>query len=182
MTASHDSINLEKWKSVVDFSKTMIGLATSVLTVILGLVVVGQLKPAGAVAMTIVLILLSVIASVYSFGAAVTAFGNHESPRKKRAVFCANAAAFLLIGSIALLAFQSEPEALTIDAALKTVQVSASSTGLPVMARNCIGVKRTPDHLEFTYREFERSARVVIDLKSRQISEAVELPSPRPRL
>src|SRR5258707_887 len=97
---------LETWKSVIDFSKVVIGLSTSVLTVILGLIVVGQLKMGSSVFVTIGLLVLAVILALLAFGRGIRALS--KGTPQPVAVLCSNLSASILVAGIVFLTFLGE--------------------------------------------------------------------------
>lgn len=166
---SAEELNAEKWKSVVDYTKTIIGLATSVLTVILGLVVIGELHPTGIVAIGIVLILASVLFSLFSFGRATICINEPTDDKKRKAVLYANLGTFLLVACIALLAFTSGNPSLTLDDALKSVETSTRSMKTPLKASQCVSMNKVGDTYELAYTDGQKKSTAVVGIESGQI-------------
>lgn len=171
---SAEDLNAEKWKSVVDYTKTIIGLATSVLTVIFGLIVIGDLEPTGMVAVGIVLILGSVVLSLYSFGRAIVCINEPTDDKKRKAIFYANLGTFLLVVCIAALSFTGRERTLTLNAALELVETSTRSMKQPLLADQCTSIKSGDDTYELTYSDGSRRIVAVVSIERRQITTISE--------
>jgi hypothetical protein len=93
--------HLEAWKSVIELSKTIISIASTLLTALMGYYVL-NLSYFDTSAITtyipIFLLILSIILSVWGFGKAISAIRNVSS--EPVGVFYINASIFVLIFSI----------------------------------------------------------------------------------
>jgi hypothetical protein len=151
---------LEAWKAIIEFSKTLIGLATSILTVILGLVVVGQLTLGGMVWATIACVILSIFFALHSYGKGIVAI--EEGKANERSILCNNLSAFLLVAGIFLIAFvRSSPEP-TVDEMLATIEKTAQAVPFGLKRSNFQSLKRSETTYEITYVGTDKAQHVVV--------------------
>jgi len=160
---------IETWKSVIDVAKVVIGLSTSVLTVILGLTVIGQLKLERNVLITVGLLVVSEILALFSLGRAIKALSKGEKSTESICLF--NLSVWTLIAGIGFFLFIGNKSEMSVDDVLSSVESSAKSLDLPIQAVHCQRIKLVGDDYEITYTNAEKTAKVIFSLKDKRIEE-----------
>lgn len=158
--------HLEKWKSVIDFSKVVIGLSTSVLTVVLGLVVVRQLSQSVFLYIIIGGLAISILSGLASFGWGIKSLGSGVS--HKRSIVFANAAAVALMLSVASILFTPKSD-VSINAILISIENETTSMQLPTQPKDCVSIQKSNDDYIILYADSNRQIQVTYSTKSEQI-------------
>ena len=151
---------LERWKAIIDFSKTVLGLTVSILTLLLGALIVGSVKLTWPVYTTGGLLLLSVFFALKSFGKGVDAIGDNQD--NTGSVLYANISAGLLVVGILFLVFAKKEDTSTVDGILAKVQSTTKSTAFDYDPRRLKTFKISGDNCELTYEDAAKVAHVVI--------------------
>jgi len=144
MTTNINNSTIDAYKSVIDFNKTIITIASSVLTALIAYIVYQNiyLKPLNYI--SIFFIIASILFSLYGFGKAIqTLFGlgkviqnlNDEDSRKKSILMTNIGGFFLIIGIVLLLSFNHKKEK-SIDEILTKIESSTSTLQQKLVPNN----------------------------------------------
>jgi hypothetical protein len=94
---------VDAYKSIIDFNKTIITIASSVLTALIVYVIYQDIDLKALNYISIVFIVLAILSSLYGFGGAIRTVKDEQS--RVCAIFATNASVFILIGGIVLTLF-----------------------------------------------------------------------------
>jgi hypothetical protein len=103
MNQTIDKSHVEAWKSVIDFAKTIISIASAILTAFIGYYALNQIPLTGSWLNFVspVLLLVSIITALYGFGRSIKAVSSGVS--QKDGVLLSNlSVGFLLLGILAV--------------------------------------------------------------------------------
>lgn len=160
---------VETWKSVIEFTKVLIGLSTSILTVILGLVVVGQIKINGSIVVTAGLLVLSIVFALFSFGRGIQALSKGES--KRLAILFSNIGTIALVIGIVLLALSKNHREFSVDDILSKIASSTKLVGGSMTPEHFQSFKRIGDDCELTYSDNRKNVVVIFSVKDDEVKE-----------
>lgn len=120
------SSTVEAYKSIIDFNKTIITIASSVLTALIAYVIYQNIDLATLNYISIGLIVLAILFSLSGFGAAISTVKDEKS--RPKTVLMTNASVFILTGGIVLtlFAFKNRQEK-SIDAILTKIEKSTTT-------------------------------------------------------
>lgn len=140
---------LEAWKAVTEFSKTVLSLSATVLAALASYIVLER-PPVGLVmAVSPALLVLAVILSLYGFGRAIKALKSGAS--QKASLFGCNAGAVALLCSIVLLPFTLESPSQSVDSVLSFVEATTKTYPLSLSAANCKEISKVGDAYTLRY-------------------------------
>ena len=104
---------VEEWKSVIDFTKTVLSISTGLLAAIASLLLIGNYRLQGYGWVPPVLLIISALLSLFGFGRAIQAL--RAGSAKNAALWLSNISVFVLIGAIISAPFAIQTEASSID-------------------------------------------------------------------
>ncbi len=169
VTESKKVEKVEAWKSVIDFNKTSISLASGILLAVIGFFVFqGQaslierwnwVSPA--------LLVLSIACSIYGFGRAISAIGTSKSDWF--AVLLTNLGPIFVVAGIFCLLLIERSEAPTIDSVLSAISDETKSYPVPLTASSAPRVEYQNGLYVITYTAAGKSTVVKFDETTRRI-------------
>lgn len=140
---------LEAWKAVTEFSKTVLSLSATVLAALASYIVLER-PPVGLImAVSPALLVLAVIFSLYGFGGAIKALKSGTS--QKIALLGCNAGAVALLCSIVLLPLTLKSPNHSIDGILSLVEATTKTYAVSLSAANCKEISKVQDAYKLRY-------------------------------
>lgn len=136
MTANSNNSIVEAYKSIIDFNKTIITIASSVLTAIIAFIVYQNIELRWTHYLTLALIVVSIFFSLFGFGYAIQTVKDGVS--RNLTILFTNIGAFVLIIGIGFILTFSSKKHKSIDLMLKQIEESTLT----------IKKKLTPEHVK----------------------------------
>jgi hypothetical protein len=158
---------VEEWKSVIDFTKTVLSISTGLLAAIASLLLIGNYKLQGTGWIPPALLMLSALMSLFGFGRAIQAL--RANTAKNAALLLSNLSVLALIAAIVSAPFAIETEASSIDQALSSVEAATKKWPVDLSARNCSEISRKGEELILTYQANGRTTQVVFSTATKTI-------------
>lgn len=160
---------VEEWKSVIDFTKTVLSISTGLLAAIASLLLIGSYKLQGYGWVPPALLIISILLSLYGFGRAIQALRTGTS--KAAALLLSNISVGFLIVAIGSAPFAIQTEASSIDQALSSIEAATKKWPVDLSARNCSQISRTGEELTLTYEANGHTAQVLYSTATKTILE-----------
>jgi hypothetical protein len=154
-----DKSHVEAWKAVTEFTKVIISLSTSVLTLLVGYMTVNWIPP--------FLLVVSIIFSIYGFGRAIPAIKTGD--QQPASLLYSNLSAFALTLGIMTVPFISIEKNQTIDNVLHIVEQETQSLNHELSPKNCKEVTLQDDLYVLKYPQKEKTMIVKYSVKSKSI-------------
>lgn len=160
--------HVEAWKSVIEFTKVIVSLSTSILTILIGYITLSSIDfitfpnfipPA--------FLVLAIAFSLYGFGRAIPAI--RSGNQKTESIFFSNLAALSLTIGILTIPVISVNTKQTIDDVLNNVQKETQSLNYLLLAGACDQVNLQGDIYTLRYPLKEKTVMVRYSTKSREI-------------
>lgn len=129
MSNGNTNSTVDAYKSIIDFNKTIITIASSVLTVLIAYIIYQSIDLKIQNYLSISLIVLAIFLSLFSFGGAIQTVKDGTS--RKGTILTTNLSAFFLIGGIVLtlFAFKHRQEK-SIDEILDKIEKSTTTLSI----------------------------------------------------
>jgi hypothetical protein len=158
---------VEEWKGVIDFTKTVLSIATGLLAAFASLLLVGNYKLQGYGWIPPVLLVVAAMASLFGFGRAIQAL--RANAGKPSSLFLATLSVFTLVAAIASAPFAIQPDTSSIDQALNMIEAATKRWPVDLSARNCSGISRKGDELTISYEANGQTAQVLYSTATKTI-------------
>ena len=166
MTVVQTNDVAEAYKSIIDFNKTIISISSSILAGVIAYLVYQEIEFAIQNYIGIALLIISVLLSIKSFGAAIKTVKDAVS--RPATIIYANFGAFTLIaGIVAILCIQKQK--VTIDKVLSEIQNTTSQFSKKLDAKQCTKILSKEDDYVLTYKVNNVDVDVTYSIKKDKI-------------
>lgn len=159
---------IDAYKSIIDFNKTIITISSSVLTALIAYVIYQNIDLKALSYISIGLIVLAILFSLFGFGGAIKAVKDGQS--RPSTIFVSNASGFILIFGIVLILFAFKPrQEKSIDEILNTIEKSTTSLNQKLSAKTMMSLEYNNDKYIIIYQSDNVEYRVVYEVKTDKI-------------
>jgi len=124
MCQNNNNTTIDAYKSIIDFNKTIITIASSILTALIAYIVYQNIDLRLLNYLSILLVMLSILLSLYGFGSSIQTVKDGVS--RKGTILMTNIAGFFLIAGILLLLSFNHKKEKNIDEILTTIESSTT--------------------------------------------------------
>lgn len=152
----------EAYKSIIDFNKTIISISSSILTGVIAYLVYQEIDFAIQNYIGIILLILSVLLSIKSFGVAIKTV--KDSISRPSTIVYANLGAFTLIAGIVAILFIKQQKQ-TIDGVLSNIEMTTSKFHMKLSPKYCENIQSDEDYYFLTYQIDTSSIEVKYSVK-----------------
>lgn len=162
-----DKSHVEAWKGVIDFTKVIISLAMSILTIIVGYLTLHAIDLSLSTFFPLFFLISAIIFSILGFGRAIPAVKTGE--QKKTAIFFSNTASILLTLGIITILFIPVTGKQSIDEVLKKVEQTTKSMNYKLSPEACRKIDFTNEEYTLKYSIKGKTVKVMYSTKSQNI-------------
>jgi len=156
----------EAYKSIIDFNKTIISISSSVLTGVIAYLVYQDIDFAFQNYIGVALLIISVLLSIKSFGAAIKTV--KDSISRPATIIYANFGAFTLIaGIVAILCIQQQKK--DINHILLDIEQTTSNYQKKLNPLKCIKISSNDDQYVLTYKNDSTNIVVTYSIKKDRV-------------
>ncbi len=157
----------EAWAAVIDFDKTVISIASGVLTAFSGYVFINHLEFSFAVLAALFFLAASIICAIFGFGRALTAI--RDSTEIQTGISFSNVAPYLLFFGLIAALFSRQERKDTIDFVLKQVEATTQSFQVRLSPDACSEISVKDRIITLTYSADGEIVTVNYSVDSQQI-------------
>lgn len=126
MSNENSNSTIEAYKSIIDFNKTILTIASSVLTILIAYVIYQNIDLNTLNFISIGLIVFAILFALFGFGSAIETIKDGKS--RPSAILMSNASGFILISGIVLILFTFKyRQEKSIDFILNTIEKSTTT-------------------------------------------------------
>ena len=163
------SNTVDAYKSIIDFNKTIITIASSVLTALIAYVIYQNIDLNALNYISIGLIVLAILFSLFGFGGAISTIKD-EKPRPKT-VFFTNASGFILIGGVVLTLFAfKQRQDKSVDQILTNIEKSTTTLNQKLSPKNMKSLEYEKETYTIVYKIDSLEHTVVYTTKTDKIA------------
>lgn len=168
MSNGNSNPTIDAYKSIIDFNKTIITISSSVLSALIAYVIYQNIDPNAMNYISIGLIVLAILFSLFGFGGAIKTVKDGQS--RPLTVFVSNASGFILISGIVLtlFAFKHRQEK-SVDDILTTIERRTTTLNPKLTAKTMNSLEYNNDKYTIIYRIDSVEYKVVYEVKTDKI-------------
>ena len=159
--------HLEAMKSITEFTKVIVSLATSILTILIGYITLNNIELTLTNLSSSILLLLSIIFSIYGFGRTIPAIKTGNGGQKS--ILFSNISVLFLVIGIFVIPLINIPPKNSIKNVLSIVQKDTTSLSYNLSPDKCIQVNFQDEIYMLTYNSNGKTVTVKFSTKSNEI-------------
>lgn len=162
-----DKSPVEAWKAVTEFTKVIVSLATSVLTILVGYIALNSIELTFPNLLPPSFLVLAIVLSLYGFGRAIPAIKN--GVHNRGSILFANLSVAALVLGILTIPLLSVKQEKSVDYVLKIVEQETQSLSYRLLPEKCRQVTFERDIYVLVYPLKEKTVTVKFSIKSNHI-------------
>lgn len=163
-----DKSHVEAWKAVTEFTKVIVSLSTSILTILVGYITLNNIDLSFYNLLPPFFLILAIVLSLFGFGRAIPAIKSGNQNRNS-ILFSNLSVLALIIGIISIPIISVNPQPPSVDGVLKIVEQETQSLSYQLSAEKCEKVTVQGDVYTLSYSLKEKSVVVKYSKKSKEI-------------
>jgi len=162
-----DKSHVEAWKGVTEFTKVIVSLSTSILTILVGYITLNSIDLSFPNLIPPAFLVGAIISSLFGFGRAIPAIKSGDS--KPASVLFSNLAALALTIGIITIPVISVNAKQTVDDVLNNVQQETQSLSYKLSAKVCDQINLQGDVYTLRYPLKEKTITVKYSINSKEV-------------
>ena len=162
-----DKSHVEAWKAVTEFTKVIVSLSTSILTILVGYITLNSIDLSFYNLLPPFFLILAIVLSLFGFGRAIPAIKSGNQDRNS-ILFSNLSVLALIIGIISIPIISVNPQP-SVDGVLKIVEQETQSLSYQLSPEKCEKVTVQGDVYTLSYSLKEKSVVVKYSKKSKEI-------------
>jgi len=164
----------EAYKQIIEFTKVIISLASTILTALMGYLVFEHKALEGLNLIGPILLVISILFSLQGFGKAIKTVKTGVT--NQSAILYTNLGAGIMILGIISISFIKPEKEISIDSVLEAVSKSSTSLKKSLFPENCDRIDKRGEDYVIHYKADSLSTQVVYSVKENRISSIQRVP------